>query len=120
MTFKYKLLVLLQNSGKRKKEKEMHFYGNQSPSNIEQKDHLSLSSGIMGSCIKLIFNLEIIAFLHLFALSPIQQCLLMVFYMLDIVLGDAKVTKLIRQINSSMVIIYNTGLGIIEQGRISA
>ena len=98
----------------------MHFCGNQSPSDIEQKDHLSLSSGIMGSCIKLIFNLEIIAFLHLFALSPIQQCLLMVLCRLDIVLGDAKVTKWIRQINSSMVITYNTGLGIFERGRISA
>ena len=51
----------------------MHFYGNQSHSDIEQKDHLPFSSGIMDPCIKLIFNLEIIAFLHLLTLSSIQQ-----------------------------------------------
>lgn len=51
----------------------MPFYGNQSHSDMEQKDHLPLSSGITDSCIKLTFNLEIIAFLHLLTLSSIQQ-----------------------------------------------
>lgn len=52
----------------------MHFYGNQYPSDIEQKNQLPLYSGRVGPCIKLIFNSERSTFLLYSIFHPFHKC----------------------------------------------
>lgn len=110
-----------QNSGKRRKEKGMYFYGNQYP-DIEQKNKLLLQSGKVGPYIKLIFNSEISTFLHLFNFLPIQQMPIDGLLCAGYCSGCPKNSKddEMDSFQAFVVLRCKKGVHITEQGRVSA